>query len=121
MAELSEIEHVLGPANLLQHFSVIVTAVPGLKHKPAPDCYRRGLQLLNAKRRADRQLPLVPKECLVIEDAPPGVEAGRGAAMRTLGVTTTVAAPLLRAAGADVVTASLADWNTDAVKHVFDG
>jgi beta-phosphoglucomutase len=121
MAELAEIEHVLGPVNLLQHFSVIVTAVPGLNHKPAPDCYRRGLELLNAKRRADRQLPLLPNECLVIEDAPPGVQAGRGAGMRTLGVTNTVAEPLLRAAGADVVTASLADWNTDAVKHVFDG
>ncbi|HEX6190180.1 MAG TPA: HAD family phosphatase, partial [Pyrinomonadaceae bacterium] len=118
--ELAEIEHVLGPANLLQHFSVIVTAQPGLNHKPAPDCYLRGLELLNAKRRADRQLPLLREECLVIEDAPPGVQAGRGAGMRTLGVTNTVAAALLRAAGADVVTASLADWNTDAVQHVFD-
>lgn len=120
MAELSEIEHVLGPANLLQHFSVIVTAQPGLNHKPAPDCYLRGLELLNAKRRTDRQLPLLPQECLVIEDAPPGVQAGRGAGMRTLGVTNTVGAALLRAAGADVVTATLADWNTDAVRHVFD-
>jgi beta-phosphoglucomutase-like phosphatase (HAD superfamily) len=119
MAELAEIEHVLGPANLLQHFSVIVTAEPGLKHKPAPDCYLRGLELLNAKRRTERQLPLLPQECLVIEDAPPGVQAGREAGMRTLAVTNTVAEPLLRAAGADVVTASLADWNTDAVKHVF--
>src|SRR6185503_11408221 len=121
MAEQAEIEHVLGPANLLQHFSVIVTAQAGLKHKPAPDCYLRGLQLLNAKRRTDRQLPLLATECLVIEDAPPGIQAGRGAGMRTLGVTNTVAEPLLRAAGADIVTASLADWNTDAVKHVFDG
>jgi HAD superfamily hydrolase (TIGR01509 family) len=120
MAELSEIEHVLAPANLLQHFTVIVTAEPGLSHKPAPDCYRRALELLNAKRRADRKLPLLPSECLVIEDAPPGVQAGRAAGMRTLGVTNTVAESLLRAAGADVVSASLADWNTDAVRHVFD-
>ena len=120
MAELAEIEHVLGPANLLPRFSVIVTAVPGLKHKPAPDCYLRGLELLNEKRRSERQLPLLPQECLVIEDAPPGVQAGRGAGMKTLAVTNTVAEPLLRSAGADVVTASLADWNTDAVKHVFN-
>ena len=119
MAELSEIEHVLAPANLLQHFSVIVTAQPGLNHKPAPDCYRRALELLNAKRRDDRRLPLLPSECLVIEDAPPGVQAGRAAGMRTLGVTNTVTESLLRAAGADVVSASLADWNTDAVQHVF--
>jgi HAD superfamily hydrolase (TIGR01509 family) len=120
MAELSEIEHVLGPANLLQHFTVIVAAEPGLNHKPAPDCYRRGLELLNAKRRNDRQLPLLASECLVIEDAPPGVAAGRAAGMRTLAVTNTVTEALLRAAGADVVSATLADWNTDAVHHVFD-
>lgn len=119
MAELAEIEHVLSPANLLQHFKVIVTAEPSINHKPAPDCYRRGLELLNAERRANRQLPLLPRECLAIEDAPPGVEAGRAAGMRTLGVTNTVTEPLLRAAGADVVTACLADWNTDAIRHVF--
>jgi HAD superfamily hydrolase (TIGR01509 family) len=119
MAELSEIEHVLSPANLLRHFSVIVTAQPGLKHKPAPDCYLRGFEKLNARRRDDRQLPLVAKECLVIEDAPPGVQAGGSAGMKTLGVTNTVAEPGLRAAGADVVTASLADWNADAIRHVF--
>jgi HAD superfamily hydrolase (TIGR01509 family) len=119
MAERSEIEHVLAPANLLQHFTVIVTAEPGLNHKPAPDCYRRGLELLNVARRDDRKLPLLPSECLVIEDAPPGVESGRAAGMRTLAVTNTVTETLLRAAGADVVTASLADWSADAVRHVF--
>ena len=120
MAERAEIDHVLVDPGLIQYFSVMVTAEPGLKHKPAPDCYLRGLELLNAKRRDDRQLPLLGKECLVIEDAPPGIEAGRGAGMRTLGVTNTVVEPLLRAAGADVVTASLADWNADAVRLVFD-
>ena len=120
MAELSEIEHVLAPINLLPHFTVIVTAEPGLNHKPAPDCYRRGLELLNAARRGDRKLPLVPSECLVIEDAPPGVAAGCAAGMRTLAMTNTVTESLLRDAGADVVSASLADWNTDAVRLVFD-
>ena len=120
MAETSEIEHVLNPANLIQHFAVIVAADPSLNYKPAPDCYRRGLELLNAARRSDRKLPLLPAECLVIEDAPPGVAAGRAAGMRTLAITNTVAEPLLRAAGADVVSATLADWNTDAVRLVFD-
>jgi HAD superfamily hydrolase (TIGR01509 family) len=119
MAELSEIEHVLAPANLLQYFTVIVTAEPGLNHKPAPDCYRRALELLNATRRNDPQLPLIPSECLVVEDAPPGVQAAQEAGMRTLAVTNTVTESMLRAAGADVVSASLADWNTDAVRHLF--
>jgi hypothetical protein len=39
--------------------------------------------------------------------------------MRTLGVTNTVPAEALRAAGADVVTASLADWTVDAVKRLY--
>jgi len=120
MAERSEIEHVLAPANLLQQFAVIVTAQPGLKYKPAPDCYRRALELLNAKRRDDRKLPLVANECLVIEDAPPGVQAGKAAGMRTLAITNTVAESSLRAAGANVVSASLTDWNTDAVRLVFN-
>src|ERR1051325_4829090 len=101
MAELSEIEHVLAPAKLLQHFTVIVTADPGLNHKPAPDCYRRALDLLNNARRDDRRLPLIPTECLVIEDAPPGVRAGKAAGMRALAVTNTVSEILLREAGAE--------------------
>lgn len=120
MAEREEIEHVLGAPNLLQYFSVIVNAQPGLKHKPAPDCYLRALELLNQKRRDDRDIPLLATECLVVEDAPPGVEAARAAGMRTIGVTNTVAESRLRAAGADTVSAGLADWNTDAVHHLFD-
>lgn len=120
MAELSEITHVLDPLNLVPSFSVIVSAQAGLNHKPAPDCYLRALDLLNEKRPADRQLPLLASECLVIEDAPPGVEAGRAAGMRTLAVMNTVAASPLRAAGADVVTPNLSDWNLDAVHHLFD-
>src|SRR5437588_2794092 len=121
MAELPEIEHVLDKPNLLSYFSVIVSARPGLNHKPAPDCYRAALDNLNAKHGADRKLTLLPAECLVIEDSPPGIEAARAAGMRTVGVTNTVAEPALRAAGADVVTASLADWNTDAMRLLFDG
>lgn len=120
MAERSEIDFVLQLASLGNLFSVFVSAEPGLKHKPAPDCYLRGLDLLNAQRRTDRQLPLLARECLVIEDAPPGIAAGRAAGMRTIGVTNTVSESDLRAAGADVVTASLADWNVDAVHYRFD-
>ncbi|HVQ37994.1 MAG TPA: hypothetical protein VMS31_10705, partial [Pyrinomonadaceae bacterium] len=66
-----------------------------------------------------RQLPLLAGECLVIEDSPPGIQAGAGAGMRTLGVTNTVAESDLRAAGAEVVTASLADWTVGSVRHLF--
>lgn len=120
MAEREEIDHVLNLAHLNGQFSVFVTAEPGLEHKPAPDCYLRALELLNNQRRAGRKLPVLPHECLVIEDAPPGIEAARMAGMRTIGVTNTVSGSELRRARADVVTPNLSDWNTDAVHHLFD-
>ena len=120
MAERREIDHVLGLVGIAELFLAIVNAEPGLKHKPAPDCYQRALELMNEKRRASRRLPLLANECLVIEDAPPGIQAARAAGMRTIGVTNTVSESQLRKAGADIVTASLADWNIDAVHHLFD-
>jgi beta-phosphoglucomutase len=120
MAERSEIDHVLSLASFGKVFSVFVSAAPGLRHKPAPDCYLRGLELINERCRADRRLPLQAREYLAIEDAPPGIQAARAAGMRTIGVTNTVSESDLRAAGADVVTASLSDWSVDAVHHLFD-
>ncbi|MBD0327017.1 MAG: HAD family phosphatase [Pyrinomonadaceae bacterium] len=119
MARRVEIEHVLERARLRESFNVIVSAEDAHTCKPDPCCYQRALELLNERRRQERKLPLLPAECLVIEDAPPGIEAGRRAGMRTLGVTNTVKEEALRAAQADVVTMSLADWTVDAVHHVF--
>ena len=119
MARLIEIEYVLERARLAALFKVSVSAEEVTHCKPDPECYKLGLEKLNAKRRAARTLPLLPEECLVIEDAAQGIEAGRAAGMRTMGVTNTVAEAQLRAAGADVVTRSLADWTVDAVELVF--
>lgn len=120
MANSIEVGYVFERARLGPLFSVVVTAEDVTVCKPAPDCYQRGLDKLNEKRRVERLLPLLPVECLAVEDSPPGIRAGRAAGMRTLGVTNTVSESELRAAGAEVVTASLADWTTDAVCHVFD-
>jgi phosphoglycolate phosphatase/beta-phosphoglucomutase len=120
MAERGEIDYVLGLAGLTKLFDVIVSAGPGLKHKPAPDCYQSALELLNERRRAARELPLLANECLVIEDAPPGISAARAAGMRTVGVTNTVSDSQLRDALAEVVTPNLSDWTPDAVHHLFD-
>jgi HAD superfamily hydrolase (TIGR01509 family) len=120
MAMLAEIEYVLDRARLRDLFSVIVSAEDVTVCKPAPDCYLMGLEKLNQQRQSERLLPLVATECLVIEDSPPGIESGRQAGMRALGVTNTVSEQRLRDARAEVVTASLADWTVDAVRHVFD-
>lgn len=120
MAQRSEIDYVLGLAGILPPFSIVVSAASGLRHKPAPDCYQRALEMLNENRRAARQLPLLASECVAIEDAPPGIESARAAGMRTVGVTNTVSESELRAAQADIVTPDLSDWSPHAVHHLFD-
>jgi beta-phosphoglucomutase len=119
MANLTEVSYVFQRANLTPLFSVIVTAEDASVCKPAPDCYLTGLLKLNELRQQERELPLLASECLAIEDSPPGIQSARAAGMKTLGVTNTVPEEALRAAGADVVTKSLADWSVDAVKLVF--
>jgi HAD superfamily hydrolase (TIGR01509 family) len=120
MANQTEIEYVLDRAGLRSLFSVLVSTEDVGVCKPAPDCYRIALEKLNGRRQSERLLPLFASECLVIEDSPPGIQSGKGAGMRALGITNTVTDEQLRAAGADVVTASLADWSIDAVHHVFE-
>jgi sugar-phosphatase len=66
--------------------------------KPDPEPYRRGAELLG----------LSPAECVVVEDAPSGVKAGKAAGSRVLGVLGTHDAGQLRDAGADWVIGSLA-------------
>ena len=119
MANKVEVGYVFERANLTPLFSVVVTAEDASVCKPAPDCYLAGLLKLNDKRQHERKLPLLASECLAIEDSPPGIQSARAAGMRTLGITNTVSEEALRAAGAEVVTASLADWNVDAVKLVY--
>ena len=119
MANKVEVGYVFERANLAPLFSVVVTAEDASMCKPSPECYLCGLTKLNEKRQRERQLPLLAGECLAIEDSPPGIESARVAGMRTLGVTNTVPAEALRAAGAEIVTASLADWNVEAVKLLY--
>ena len=119
MASPEEIGYVLDRARLKTLFTVIISADDVCECKPASECYDGALHKLNLQRQEHRRLPLLPVECLVIEDSPPGIQSGSAAGMRTLGITNTVSEDELRAAGADVVTHSLADWTVAAVDLVF--
>ncbi|MFN2530426.1 MAG: HAD family hydrolase [Pyrinomonadaceae bacterium] len=119
MASPVEVKYVFDRARIDQLFSVIVTAENVSVCKPAPDCYRCGLGKLNEERRRHRLLPVLSSECLAIEDSPPGIKSARAVGMKTLGVTNTVSEADLRAAGADIVTPSLADWTVEAVELLY--
>ena len=56
---------------------------PG-RGKPLPDIYLVALEAINEKLRVQGEKEVIPEECLVFEDAVPGVEAGRRAGMRVV-------------------------------------
>lgn len=69
--------------------------------KPHPEPYIRGAEMVGAD----------PAECIVVEDAPTGVGAGKAAGCKVMGVLGTHSVEELRAAGCDWVVKSLLDVN----------
>jgi beta-phosphoglucomutase len=119
MARREEIEFVLEKTGLGESFMAIVSAEDVSKHKPDPECYLTGFNLIDAERTKRGANPMIHRDCLVIEDSPQGIEAGKLAGLRTLGLPNTVIEGRLRAAGADSVSKSLEDWMPDSVRQVF--
>lgn len=65
--------------------AVLVSADDVRRGKPDPEPYLLAARLLGQ----------APQSCLVIEDAPPGVDAARAAEMQVLGITTTLSCEVL--------------------------
>jgi mannitol-1-/sugar-/sorbitol-6-phosphatase len=69
----------------------LVTSADVQRFKPDPDPYIKGAALLN----------FAPADCLVVEDAPAGIRAGKSAGSSVLALRTTSPDSELTAAGAD--------------------
>ena len=74
---------------------VLVTSDDVTKGKPDPEPYLKGAELLGFS----------PDECLVIEDAPAGIQSGRAGGMQVIGLASTY--PAARLAEADAVARGL--------------
>lgn len=74
-------------------FDAVVTGDDVLRKKPYPDIY------LEAARRCG----VAPGDAWVIEDAESGIQAGKAAGMRVIGLTSTLPSARLTSAGADAV------------------
>jgi len=72
--------------------------------KPHPEPYLR----------AAERLGFQSAECLVVEDAPSGIRAGKAAGARVIAFTTTAAAEELKHAGADWILKNCADISIEA-------
>ena len=86
--------------------TVLICAEDVVRGKPDPDVY------LNAAAR----LEVMPSDCIVVEDAPAGIDAARAAGMRVLALTTTYPATMLNA---DACTPSLASVHLGRIDAGF--
>jgi beta-phosphoglucomutase len=100
-ANIEVLIEVLGVSDCFQAF-VSAEEVP--HGKPAPDVFLRA---------ADK-LGVLASRCVVVEDAPAGVEAGRRGGMRTIGIVA-----MHEGLDADVTTRSLADLPSDTFDRLL--
>lgn len=82
----SEIEYLLGKLGLRDHFMVIASADDCERSKPDPEVYLKALAGLNTLP-GFHETPLLPSECLAIEDAPGGIDAAHAAGIKCIGLT----------------------------------
>jgi beta-phosphoglucomutase-like phosphatase (HAD superfamily) len=104
-----EIVTILGAANLLHHFPVIVAAEDVNECKPSPVPYLA----------AAARIGVDPRVCVAVEDSVPGLQAARAAGMRTIGITTTSPRDALRLA--DRVINSLSELSPELIDELAAG
>lgn len=88
-------------------FPVLVTAEEVKRGKPDPEVFIIAAQRLN----------LPPEHCIVIEDAPVGIEAAKKGGMKVIGFAGTH--PKERLFGADIVVADLQELTLDRLRSLF--
>jgi len=101
-----EIEHLLGKLGLREKFPVLISAEDTERGKPDPEIYLKALEGLrrlppepsqtagqvtgpNPGQNRGGLAGLAPRECLVIEDAPAGIQAAHAAGMKCLALAHT--------------------------------
>lgn len=77
-AEPSNVDFVLDGTGLRKHFRLTVDGHQVERAKPYPDVYLKAAEGLGVK----------PENCVIFEDSPGGVEAGRRAGARVVGIAT---------------------------------
>ena len=83
------VERCLAP-DILAGFSAVVTAEDVARHKPYPDPYLAGANSLGFN----------PRDCIVLENAPAGIQSALAAGAQCLAVTTTLSSSHLGSAKA---------------------
>lgn len=100
-APRANLELILELLHLHDYFDAYVTGEDVSEGKPAPETFLK----------AAEKLSLRPSQCVVVEDAVQGVEAGRAAGMSVVAVTSTRKRADLKIA--DIIVDSLAELRAD--------
>jgi sugar-phosphatase len=85
----------------------LVTSTDVVRGKPDPEPYLKGAEMLGVPAA----------DCVVLEDAPAGIRAGKAAGMRVLALRTTASDAELREAGADWIVDDCANLFANSVDH----
>ncbi|MBN2578285.1 MAG: HAD-IA family hydrolase [Pirellulales bacterium] len=87
-------------------FDTCVNGLEVIQKKPDPEIFLLAI----------RRLGLSPGRCLIVEDAPNGIRAGKAAGAKCLGLTTGFSSAELQAAGADWIAPDLAHVPPEALR-----
>ncbi len=98
------------PSGFLEQFTAMVTGEDTVEGKPSPHPYLRGAQKLGVR----------PEECIVVENAPIGIESAKRAGAYCIALCTTVLRHHLTQA--DEILGSFEDLKeAPAIKRLLDG
>jgi beta-phosphoglucomutase len=103
---IENVNLVLDTLGIRNYFSAIVSAHDVRAGKPNPEVFLKAAQ----------KLCLSPGQCLVIEDAPPGIQAAHAAGMKCIALTTSH--PPDRIAAADTIVKDLGHITLDKVRSL---
>lgn len=111
----NEIEMVLQSNGLKQYFQAIVSTEDIIEGKPNPEVFLKALSLLN--RQNAGKPPILPSECLVVEDSKEGIVGARRAGIKCLAVANSH--PAKELTEADAVVESLEAVTISFLESLF--
>jgi beta-phosphoglucomutase-like phosphatase (HAD superfamily) len=107
--ERKNVELAIRQHDLSQYFLGAACSEDVSKGKPDPEVFLKAAKILS----------ITPKNCVVFEDSPHGIEAAIRAGMKTVALTTTHPSTTFMHLNPDLLVASLADLSVDQVEKLF--
>ena len=107
--ERKNVELAISQHDLSKYFLGAACSEDVSRGKPDPEVFLEAAKILS----------ITPKNCVVFEDSPHGIEAAKRAGMKTVALTTTHPSTTFMHLNPDLLVASLADLSVDQVEKLF--